>query len=95
MGDMWNDNSAHNQVIRIAPFTLTNLYFNYTLGRGGIFRESKLRLSINNLFDNHNIVSVAQSAGGATYQPWPSDQIQVLPARGVTLTMSVGLSPRR
>lgn len=95
VGDMWNDNSPYNQVIPIAPFTLTNFYFNYTLGRGGVFRESKLRLSVNNIFDNHNIVSVTQNIAGATYQPSPSDLIQVLPARSVTLTMTMGLSPRR
>jgi iron complex outermembrane receptor protein len=95
VGDMWNDNSGFNQVIPIAPFSMTNFYFNYTLGTNSILSESKLRFSVNNLFDNHNIVNVAQSTGGATYVVTPADSIQKLSARSSTLSLAMGLSPRR
>ena len=95
VGDMWNDNSPYNQVIPIAPFTVTNFYFNYTLGTSSMFSQSKIRLSVNNLFDNHNIVGVTQATAGPIYTPMPGDLVQLLPGRSVTLTMTMGLSPRR
>jgi iron complex outermembrane recepter protein len=60
----------------INPFTVTNAFFNYTLRTGGPFDETKLRLSFNNLFDEHSITgdsitgtALTQSitANGTTY----------------------------
>jgi iron complex outermembrane recepter protein len=95
VGEMWNDNGTFNQVIPIAPFSLTNVYLNYTLGGSSIFAQSKVRFTVNNLFDNHNIVSDSQSTSGANYVVAPSDIIQVLPARSYTVTFTMGLSPKR
>jgi len=44
----------HNQAT-IAPFNFANLFFNYTLRTGGRFDNTKLRLSLNNLFNSHSI----------------------------------------
>jgi iron complex outermembrane receptor protein len=82
-------------VIPINPFSLTNFYFDYTLGTNSILSESKLRLSVNNLFDNYNIVGDAQAAAGSAYVVGNGDLLQLLPGRSVTLTMTIGVSPRR
>jgi iron complex outermembrane receptor protein len=106
VGDMWNDltlanKTTANQIVPIAPFSLTNVYLNYTLGGNSMFAQSKLRFTVNNLFDNHNIVSDTQAANSfssittAVYQAGPADIIQVLPARSYTVTFTMGLSPRR
>lgn len=82
-------------MIPINPFSLTNFYFDYTLGTNSILSESKLRLSVNNLFDNYNIVGDAQAAAGSAYVVGNGDLLQLLPGRSVTLTMTIGVSPRR
>jgi len=101
VGPMWNDltlasGATANQLIPIAPFSVTNLYFNYVLGNGSRFDQTKFRLSINNLFDNHNIVGVTQSLNKTpTYDPGPADLLTLLPGRSVTMTVTLGVSPRR
>ena len=51
VGDMWNDLSlasgaTANQIIPIAPFSVTNLYFNYVLANGSHFREDKVAVEL-------------------------------------------------
>lgn len=105
VGPMWNDltlsnNATANQIIPIAPFSVTNLYFNYVLANHSHFAQTKFRLSVNNLFDNHNIVGVTQAANtattvaAATYLPGPADLLTLLPGRSITGTITIGYSPR-
>ena len=94
VGPMWNDNTPFNQVIPIAPFNLTNVYLNYVLKNGSHFDQTKLRLSVNNLFNAHNIVGVQQAAAGATYNPGPGDLLSLLPGRSIAMTVTVGYEPR-
>lgn len=105
IGPMWNDLSlangaTANQIIPIAPFSVTNIYFNYVLANGSHFDQTKFRLSVNNLFDNNNIVGVTQafntfaSVTAATYQPGPADLLTTLPGRSITMTVTLGFSPR-
>jgi iron complex outermembrane receptor protein len=49
-----DDGALHNEAT-ISPFTLTNLFLNYTIRGNSRFNNTKLRLSVNNLFDEHNI----------------------------------------
>jgi iron complex outermembrane receptor protein len=95
VGRMWNDNSPFNQVIPIDPFSVTNLFFNYVVHNGSHFDQTKFRLSINNLFDSHNIVGVQQAAAGAAYSPGSGDLLQLLPGRSITMTVTIGYSPKR
>jgi iron complex outermembrane receptor protein len=94
VGPMWNDNSPFNQVIPIDPFSVTNLFLNFNLKNGSHLADSKLRFSVNNLFNGHNITQVAQAAAGAVYNPGPNDQLQLLPGRSFTGTITVGFAPR-
>src|SRR5262249_32277143 len=100
VGGMWEDlalarGAPPNQGIPLAPFPPTNIYFNYILANRSHFRETKLKLSMNNVFDNHNIVGVTQAANtAATYTPGPNDQLTLLPGRSIAATITVGYSPR-
>jgi iron complex outermembrane receptor protein len=49
------DDGAYHNEATISPFTLTNLFVNYTIKGNSHFNNTKLRLSFNNLFDEHNI----------------------------------------
>jgi iron complex outermembrane receptor protein len=99
VGPMWNDNTATNgstlnQVIPIDPFNITNLFFNFTLRNHSHFDQTKFRLSVNNLFDQHNITSVTQVVKGPVYTPGPGDTLGLLPGRSITLTITFGYSPK-
>jgi iron complex outermembrane receptor protein len=73
---------------------MTNLFVNYTLKNGSAFQRSKVRLSVNNLFDKHNITAVKPALKGA-FVPNGNDIINVLAGRSVSLTLTVGLSPSK
>ena len=55
IGTFYQDNGAYHNQATINPFNQTNAYFNYTIRTSGRFDQTKLRLSFNNLFDEHNI----------------------------------------
>jgi iron complex outermembrane receptor protein len=101
VGSMWNDltlanGATANQIIPIDPFSVTNIYFNYVLANGSHFDQTKFRLSVNNLFDNHNIVGVTQAANAAAiFAPGPADLLTLVPGRSVMMTVTLGISPRR
>jgi iron complex outermembrane receptor protein len=51
------DNGGFHNEGTISPFTLSNLFLNYTIRGGSHFDNTKIRLSFNNLFDEHNITN--------------------------------------
>jgi iron complex outermembrane receptor protein len=94
IGRMFNDNGSTHEAVRIDPFTMANLFVNYTLGNNAShFSRSKIRLSVNNLFDSHNIVAVTP-ASSKTAVPAPGDTLILLPARSIAITFTVAFSPR-
>ncbi|AFL90444.1 outer membrane receptor for Fe3+-dicitrate [Terriglobus roseus DSM 18391] len=94
VGSMWNDNSTFNQVVPIDPFNTTSLHMNYTVRGGRLLDGSKIRLSFNNLFDSRGITSVTPATKGATFVPNAGDSLGLLPGRSVTVSFTMGLSPR-
>jgi iron complex outermembrane receptor protein len=52
------DNGAYHNQATIDPFTSTNVFLNYTIRRGGRFDQTKIRLSVNNLLDSHNVTGL-------------------------------------
>jgi iron complex outermembrane receptor protein len=56
VGMQYIDNGAgyHNQAT-VPPFSLANLFLNYTIRSGGLFDQTKLRLSFNNLFNSSSL----------------------------------------
>jgi iron complex outermembrane receptor protein len=95
------DNGAyHNQGI-IDPFSVTNLFLNYTLRTGGHFDNTKFRLSFNNILNEHNITGdsfatkiVAQNiaANGTTYSDPFNSNLTQTPAAGAD---SISILPGR
>jgi iron complex outermembrane receptor protein len=97
IGSRYVDNSSVHQAAQLAPFWMNNLFVNYTLRRNSIFDQSKIKLSINNLFDNHDIVGLSPGSSPTPTVPFaPSalDQLQLLPGRSIMITFQVGLEPR-
>jgi iron complex outermembrane receptor protein len=66
VGSLRQDNgSYHNQGI-VNPFSVTNMFLNYTIRAGSRFDQTKIRLSINNLFEEHNLTSLGLKGTAAT-----------------------------
>jgi iron complex outermembrane receptor protein len=104
VGPMWNDNKASyligtksvsytaNQVIPIDPFSIANLFFNYTVHNHGHLDNTKLRLSFNNLFDTRGITSVTAANSGTVFTPNAGDTLGLLPGRSVMVSVVFGVS---
>jgi iron complex outermembrane receptor protein len=93
IGRMYNDNGSVNQAVAIDPFDTTNLYINYTIKNTSEFSQTRIKLSINNLFDKHSIVGV-KPALATTSLPQPGDILTLLAARSVSLSLTFGFSPQ-
>ena len=94
VGWMWNANGSLQQAVAIRPWDLTNLYFNYTIKGTSRWNGTKLRLSFNNLLDQHNIVGVTP-ASTASNLPNPNDILNILPGRSVMMSVTFGWAPGR
>jgi iron complex outermembrane receptor protein len=57
------DNGAFHNEATISPFTLTNLFLNYTVRGNTRFNNTKFRLSFNNIFNEHNITGDSIATG--------------------------------
>ena len=92
VGKTYADNGATHEAFAIDPVTLANLFINYRVKTPLAFvKQAKLQLGVNNLFDRHSIVDVA-SAGSKTSSstaPSPADLLTVLPARSVSMTLTL------
>ena len=111
VGRYYNDNSTLSykingisipypvdQAVTINPFNLTNVFLNYTVKNSSRFRGTKVQLAINNLGNNHNIVGITPGVAPtltASYVQSPLDQLNLLPGRSVTLTITGGYAPKR
>jgi len=113
IGTEYQDNGAyHNQGV-IDPFNVANIFFNYTVRSGTRFNGTKLRLSVNNLFNSHSITGITYNNGtptsptiaanGTSYtDPFNGvttisgqDNISILSARSIMLTVTFGTSSKR
>ncbi len=97
VGDRWGDDGAYHQSVPLNPFMMTNFFANYTVRNGSLFDQSRIKLSINNLLDNHDQVSIspANSVSGSNvqYTPGGLDTLQLLPGRSIMITFQMGFSP--
>ncbi|MDP9171188.1 MAG: TonB-dependent receptor [Acidobacteriota bacterium] len=111
VGRYYNDNGSLNhkingiqvpypvdQAIIISPFDLTNVFVNYTIKNASRLRGTRIQLAVNNLADNHNLVGVTPAIAAtptASFVQSPSDLLNLLPGRSITLTITGGYAPRR
>ncbi|MCU1257427.1 MAG: TonB-dependent receptor [Bryobacterales bacterium] len=94
IGQMYNDNGSTNEAVTIKPFNITNVFLNYTIKSESRFRDTKIRLSVNNLLDKHSIVGVTPAAT-TTSVAAPGDVLTLMPGRSVALTVTFGYAPKR
>lgn len=110
VGQYYNDNGSFTYTINgvklpypvdeavvINPFSLTNVFVNYTIKNTSHFRGTKIQLAINNIADSHNIVGVTPAVAPTATVPFvenPGDLLNLLPGRSVTLTITGGWAPR-
>jgi hypothetical protein len=62
-----------------------------------IFDQSKIKLSINNLLNNHDAVGLAPDVSATTTAPYSqsgSVQLQLPPGRSVLITFQLGIAPQ-
>ena len=85
------DNGSYHNANTVDPFTLSNLYLNYSVHDTSHFNQTKIRLSFNNLFNEHNVTgttlatkAVGQSVtvNGATYTDPFNATVPVTPLAG-------------
>ncbi|AEK60080.1 TonB-dependent receptor domain-containing protein [Collimonas fungivorans] len=89
VGTMYNDNGSVHQAVKISPFTISNLFVNYTIKRPAQFvKQAKIQFGINNLFDKHSIVGV-NPASTSSSAPAPGDALTLLPARSLSLALNL------
>ncbi len=97
IGPRYVDNGTVHQATQLNSFWMNNLFMNYTITRGTFFDNSKIKLSLNNLFNFHDVVGLSPNASptaSAPFTPDPGDQLQLLPGRSVMVTFQLGLLPR-
>jgi iron complex outermembrane receptor protein len=99
VGTRWEVDGAGNpQTVPLDPWWMSNLFLNYTIRNGSHFDESKLKFSVNNLFNNHNIADIgaanASSGYGVLYTPSSLDTLELLPSRSFMVSFQLGFSPK-
>jgi iron complex outermembrane receptor protein len=111
VGKMYNDNGTityliygqklpfpADQAISINPFDLTNVFVNYTIKGASYMRGTKIQFAVNNLMNSHNIVGITPATAATTtalYVPNGGDQLNLLPGRSFSITVTGGYAPRR
>ncbi|MFZ0340093.1 MAG: hypothetical protein WAL45_18835, partial [Terracidiphilus sp.] len=57
---------SYHQNVPLDPFWMSNIFLNYNVRGHSIFDGSKIKLSIDNLFDDHSIVANSAANDGTT-----------------------------
>ncbi len=98
VGTRWEDDGSYHQNVKLDPFWVSNLFFNYTIRNGSRFDNSKIKLSFDNLFDQHNIVDNSPANGvtadNQPYMPSSLDALELLPGRSVMITFQFGFGSK-
>jgi iron complex outermembrane receptor protein len=97
IGPRWMDNGSIHEATQLDSFWMNNIFLNYTMRRNSFLDGSKIKLSMNNLFDFHDVVSLSPGASGTAavpFTPNSQDQLQLLSGRCVMVTFQLGLVRR-
>jgi iron complex outermembrane recepter protein len=98
VGDYYNDNGSYHNQAYVAPYNNVNLFLNYTIRKSSLFDGSKIRFSVNNLFNSDNVVDVFPfnsptpvngSAYIATTAPSPLDQLNLTSGRSFMVSFKL------
>jgi iron complex outermembrane receptor protein len=108
IGSEWMDNGSYHNQMAVDPFNMTNLFVGYTIHNHSHFDQTKFRLAINNIFDQHSITGVtpyslvvSPTTNGVT-NPFigttassPNDVMSLLSGRCVMMSVTFGFSPKK
>ncbi len=79
VGTIWNDIGNDHQTVPIDPFWMSNLFVNYNIRGTSMFAGSKVKLSVNNIFDSHDIANIGAANDGTTLtSPYTSSASNVV-----------------
>jgi iron complex outermembrane receptor protein len=111
VGKMYNDNGSitylidgqklpfpADQAVNINPFDLTNVFVNYTIRNASALRGTKIQFAVNNLANSHNVVGITPAVAAtptALFVPNGADQLNLLPGRSFSITVTGGWAPKR
>jgi len=87
-----------DQAVAIQPWNLVNVFVNYTIKNSSHFRGTKIQLAVNNLANSHSLVGITPGVAATTTVPYvqsPLDQLNLLPGRSISLTITGGYAPKR
>ena len=111
VGQYYNDNGSLSykingisvpypvdEAVKIQPWNILNIFMNYTIKNSSRFRGTKIQLAINNVANNHALVGVTPATAAtptAAFVANAGDQLNLLPGRSISLTVTGGWAPRR
>jgi iron complex outermembrane receptor protein len=87
-----------DQAYTIQPWNLVNVFMNYTIKNSSHFRGTKIQLAVNNLANSHSLVGITPATAATATTPFvasPGDQLNLLPGRSISITITGGYAPRR
>ncbi len=82
IGSRWADISNFHQTVPEDPFWMSNVFLNYNIHGHSIFDGSKIKFSINNVFDGHPIVAIGAANDCSTLAA-PYETCVTNPGNGV------------
>jgi iron complex outermembrane receptor protein len=87
-----------DQALAINPWTVSNAFFNYRIKNSSHFRGTKIQLAFNNIANSHALVGLNPGVSATATTPYvqsPLDQLNLLPGRSISLTITGGYAPKR
>ena len=93
VGGMFNDNGDVHEAIAIEPFSIANLFVNYTVGGQSKLSPTRIRFAVNNLLDSHAITGVTPALKTSSLAA-PGDVLQLMAGRSVSVSLTVGFLPK-
>jgi iron complex outermembrane receptor protein len=93
IGRIYNDNGDVHQAVPIDPFTIANVFVNYTVGGASKLSPTRIRFAVNNLLDRHSITGVTPASKTSSL-PAPGDVLTMMAGRSVSIALTVGFSPK-
>jgi iron complex outermembrane receptor protein len=109
VGSYWQDNATLtspgysiaypvDQIYQIQPWDLLNVFLNYTMKNTSHLRGSKIQFAVNNLANSHSLVGLTPGVKptvAVLYAQSPLDQLNLLPGRSFSITLTGGYAPQR
>jgi iron complex outermembrane receptor protein len=93
VGQMYNDNGAAHQAVAIDPFNITNVFVNYQVGGASRLANTRIKFAINNLTNSHAITAITP-ASTKSNDPAAGDILTLMGGRSVSVSLTLGFSPR-